>query len=53
LLIIPDFGEDSENLRYVGPIVRNIYDSKENLRKNLILIKNNPCLVGVLIMVNF
>lgn len=32
-VIIPDFGEDSENLRYVGPIVRNINDSKENLRK--------------------
>jgi UDP-N-acetylglucosamine--N-acetylmuramyl-(pentapeptide) pyrophosphoryl-undecaprenol N-acetylglucosamine transferase len=31
-VIIPDFGKDIDNLRYVGPIVRKINDSRENLR---------------------
>ncbi|MFB5599340.1 MAG: glycosyltransferase [Nitrososphaeraceae archaeon] len=32
-VIIPDFGKDVENRRYVGPIVRKINDTRENLRK--------------------
>ena len=33
-VIIPDFGRDVDNIRFVGPIVRTINDNRENLRKN-------------------
>lgn len=32
-VIIPDYGDDTENFRYVGPIVREILESRETLRK--------------------
>jgi UDP-N-acetylglucosamine--N-acetylmuramyl-(pentapeptide) pyrophosphoryl-undecaprenol N-acetylglucosamine transferase len=32
-VIIPDYGRDTENFRYVGPIVREIHESRETLRK--------------------
>jgi UDP-N-acetylglucosamine--N-acetylmuramyl-(pentapeptide) pyrophosphoryl-undecaprenol N-acetylglucosamine transferase len=32
-VIIPDYGCDTENFRYVGPIVREILESRETLRK--------------------
>jgi UDP-N-acetylglucosamine--N-acetylmuramyl-(pentapeptide) pyrophosphoryl-undecaprenol N-acetylglucosamine transferase len=32
-VIIPDYGSDSGNFRYVGPIVREIHDDRETLRK--------------------
>lgn len=32
-VIIPDFGKDVDNIRFVGPIVRTINDNRENLRK--------------------
>jgi UDP-N-acetylglucosamine--N-acetylmuramyl-(pentapeptide) pyrophosphoryl-undecaprenol N-acetylglucosamine transferase len=32
-VIIPDYGSDTENFRYVGPIVREIHESREILRK--------------------
>jgi UDP-N-acetylglucosamine--N-acetylmuramyl-(pentapeptide) pyrophosphoryl-undecaprenol N-acetylglucosamine transferase len=31
-VIIPDYGDDTENFRYVGPIVREIHESRETLR---------------------
>jgi UDP-N-acetylglucosamine--N-acetylmuramyl-(pentapeptide) pyrophosphoryl-undecaprenol N-acetylglucosamine transferase len=32
-VIIPDYGYDTENFRYVGPIVREINENRETLRK--------------------
>ena len=32
-VIIPDYGCDTENFRYVGPIVREIFERRETLRK--------------------
>jgi len=32
-VIIPEVGEDIENINYVGPIVRKIADNREDLRK--------------------
>ncbi|MFQ5940862.1 MAG: glycosyltransferase [Nitrososphaerales archaeon] len=34
LVIIPDYGEDHDNLAYVGPIVREISSSREKLREH-------------------
>ena len=34
-VILPEFGEDKDNFFYVGPIVREIYRTREELRKKL------------------
>jgi UDP-N-acetylglucosamine--N-acetylmuramyl-(pentapeptide) pyrophosphoryl-undecaprenol N-acetylglucosamine transferase len=34
-VILPEFGEDKDNFFYVGPIVREIYITREALRKKL------------------
>ena len=40
-VIIPEIGENKDNFYYVGPIVREIHDTKEEYARNLNLIKNN------------
>ena len=34
-VILPEFGEDKDNFFYVGPIVREIYSTRDELRKKL------------------
>lgn len=34
-VILPEFGEDKDNFFYVGPIVREIYITREEMRKKL------------------
>jgi UDP-N-acetylglucosamine--N-acetylmuramyl-(pentapeptide) pyrophosphoryl-undecaprenol N-acetylglucosamine transferase len=39
VVILPEFGQDQENLRYVGPIVRTTKSTREELRKKFSFTK--------------
>lgn len=39
VVILPEYGQDKENIRYVGPIVRTIVYSREELRKKFTFTK--------------
>lgn len=41
MIIVPEFGEDNDNLYHVGPAVRKVTRSKEQVRNSLRLPKDN------------